>query len=178
MVVVQSSWPFQQPIRLKLVVKFTSASVIFPMTILADHKPIGNRFRLNCGKNNMSRICNDDCSCAPPVGGIDQLFAVSSIGNDTLDRGRLWTDDGNHPASGHNVAKTNVDQLNVHGGRWRKGVEIKNLVFYRIYKIFESQEKKTQPCISIPLNFGVCCQFVWDSHHRLFLPCNPLTLPP
>lgn len=64
----------------------------------------------------MPRVRNDDGSCPPTIGCVNQLPAISRIGNDTLDGGRLWADDRNHPIRGYDISETDIDQLNVHGG--------------------------------------------------------------
>ena len=83
----------------------------------------------------MTRVRNDDRPGAPTIGGVNELLAFFGISDDTLDGGRLWADNGNHPVSGHNVAKTNVDQLNVHAADCVfKGKAQNGLVSDRIWK--------------------------------------------
>ncbi len=81
------------------------------MSVLVGHESVGDSFRLNRRENDMARIGNNHGSRPATVGGIDQLTPIAGIGNDTLDRGGLRTDNGNDSVGGNNIAKTDVDKL-------------------------------------------------------------------
>lgn len=79
------------------------------MMIARNDKAIRYRFWLNRRKNNVTGISDNDSPSAATVSCVDQLTAIACIGNDPLNWGRLWTDNGNDSVGRHDVAKADVD---------------------------------------------------------------------
>lgn len=62
----------------------------------------------------MTAVSHDNRSGSAAVGGINQHAPVTRFLNDPFDRSRFRTDDRNDPVGSHDIAKTNVDQFDIH----------------------------------------------------------------
>ncbi len=61
----------------------------------------------------MIGIHNKYSSCAASIGCIDQHAALTSLFDQTLDRGRIRTDHCHDTPRADHVAKTDIDQLHI-----------------------------------------------------------------
>lgn len=102
--------------------------VFVARTIFRDEEPIGDGFWLNRRENHVARIRNDDSPSATTRGRVNQLTAIAGICDDTLNRGGLWTNNGNNSACGDDIAKTDINELNVHGAHTAYGYEGRGII--------------------------------------------------